>query len=140
MLHLTDSTTYRPTTHYSRERIHKELQNILIGLKEYLPKHLYWFLTKIPHHLRTPQFYGIPNIHKPYTTLPPMRPFVSQSSSMLRPNAQFIHHVPQPLTSFYPDYIKNSTSLTLCLQDLAVPDDAILVTVDVSSLYPFIPL
>ena len=66
-----------------------------------------------------------------------MRPIVSQSSSIL--SAQFIDHVFQPLASFYPDYIQNSTSLILRLQDLAVPDDAILVTVDVSSLYPSIP-
>ena len=39
----------------------------------------------------------------------------------------------------YPDYIQNSTALTLHLQDTTVPDDAILVTVDVTNIYPSIP-
>ena len=68
-----------------------------------------------------------------------MRPIVSQSSSLLSPSAQFIDHVLQPLANIYPDYIPNSTALILHLQDLVVPDDAILVTVDVTNLYPSIP-
>ena len=68
-----------------------------------------------------------------------MRPIVSQSSSILSPSAQFIDHLLQPLAYCYPDYIQNSTALILRLQELTVPDNAILVTVDVTSLYPSIP-
>ena len=68
-----------------------------------------------------------------------MRPIVSQSSSLLAPSAQLIDHVLQPLAISYPDYVHNSTSLVLCLQELTVPDDAILVTIDVTNLYPSIP-
>ena len=71
--------------------------------------------------------------------LPPMLPIISQLSSLLSPSAQFIDHVLQPLAMSYPDYIQNSTALTLHLQDTTVPDDAILVTVDVTNLYPSIP-
>ena len=68
-----------------------------------------------------------------------MRPIVSQSSSILSPTAQFIDHVLQPLAHSYPDYVDNSTALSLILQDLSVPDHAILVAIDVVSLYPSIP-
>ena len=78
-------------------------------------------------------------MHKKFQPLPTMRPIVSQSSSLLSPSAQFIDHVLQPLANIYPDYIPNFTALILRLQDLVVPDDAILVTVDVTNLYPSIP-
>ena len=104
-----------------------------------LNKHVYRFLNEGPPHPRIPQFYGIPKIHKKYINLPPMRPIILQSSSLLSPSTQFIDHVLQPLAMSYPDYIQNSTALTLLLQDTTVPDDAILVTVDVANLYPSIP-
>lgn len=71
----------------------------------------------------------------------PPRPIVSQCSSELSPSARLIDHLLQPLAQaqVYPDYLHNSTSLSLILQDLSAPDDTILVTVDVESLYPSIP-
>ena len=142
MAHLSDTTTYRLSTSYPKHNIKRELQNTVTSFREHiqpLNKRLYTFLIDGHSHPRIPQFYGIPKIHKKFTTLPPMRPIVSQSSSILSPTAQFIDHVLQPLARSYPDYVHNSTALSLILQDLSVPDHAILVTVDVASLYPSIP-
>ena len=139
LLHLTDNTTYRPAKEYPTEVIRRKLQNLTTTAKDQINKHVYRFLNEGPRHPRIPQFYGIPKIHKKYINLPPMRPIISQSSSLLSPSAQFIDHVLQPLAMSYPDYIQNSTTLTLHLQDTTVPDDAILVTVDVANLYPSIP-
>ena len=58
---------------------------------------------------------------------------------MLAPTAKFIDHVLQPLSQFYQDYLQNSTSLVLLLDNMQIPDEAILVTIDVESLYPSIP-
>ena len=74
-----------------------------------------------------------------FTHLPPLRPIVSQSASPLSASAIFIDHVLQPLALQYPDYLHNSTALSLLLEDLHIPDEAILVAIDVSSLYPSIP-
>ena len=139
LIHLTDNTTYRLTNEYPKDNIRRALHGLITAYKEQLHKQLYKHLTEGPLKPRTPQFYGIPKIHKEYTHLPPMRPIVSQSSSTLSPSAQFIDHVLQPLACSYPDYIQNSTALILSLQDLTVPDNAILVTVDVTNLYPSIP-
>ena len=68
--------------------------------------------------------------------LPLMRPIVSQTLSILSPTASFVDHALQPLAQSYADYLHNSTALS---QDLQVPDNAILVTIDVVSLYPFNP-
>ena len=139
LLHLTDQKTYRTTPSYPKDNIQRELHNLIITFKEQLHKRLETYLSEGPQHPRIPQFYGIPKMHKKFQHLPPMRPIVSQSSSLLSPSTQFIDHVLQPLANIYPDYIPNSTALILRLQDLVVPDDAILVTVDVTNLYPSIP-
>ena len=70
---------------------------------------------------------------------PPIRPIVSQCNSLLKPVASFLDHVLQPLAKSYPDYLHNSTSLSLKLQNLQVPEYAILVSIDVESLFPSIP-
>ena len=87
----------------------------------------------------TPKLYGLPKIHKDYDEIPPLRPIVAQSGSMLNATAKFIDHVLQPLAQSYEDYIQNSTSLIVRLETLEIPENAILVTVDVESLYPSIP-
>ena len=142
MTHLTDTNTYALAPTYPTDTILRQLHNTLVNFKTEIyghNKHLYRFLYDNPRHPRTPQFYGLPKIHKEYTHLPPMCPIVSQSSSILSPSALLIDHALQPLARTYPDYLHISTALSLLLQDLHVPDDSILVTIDVSSLYPSIP-
>ena len=142
MVHLTDTNTYRLATHYPTDQIRTTLMNTLITFKtqiESYNKALYKYLSDYSHKFRIPCFYGLPKIHKRYTHLPPLHPIVSQTASILSPTAAFIDHVLQLLARSYPDYLHNSTSLSLILQDLHVPDDAILVAIDVESLYPSIP-
>ena len=130
MVHLTDTNTYRPTTHYPTDQIHKLPHRLQTTNSKTL------YLSENPHKPRTPLFYGIPKIHKKYTRLPPLRPIISQTASILSLSAQLIDHILQPLACSYPDYLHNSTAT---LQNLHVPDDAILVAVDVDSLYPSFP-
>ena len=59
--------------------------------------------------------------------------------SRLCSSARQLDHTLQPLAQSYPDYLHNSTTLITMLQEAQVPDDAMLVTIDVSSLYPSIP-
>ena len=92
-----------------------------------------------PNNPSIPQFYGLPKVHKQFTHLLPLRPIVAQFNSILTPSAKLIDHLLQPLAQQFPDYLHNSTSLSIRLQDLQVPDDAILVTIDVVSLHPSIP-
>ena len=142
LIHLTDTETYRLIQHYPSEHITKQLSHILCAFKSQLESHdkrLYKYLREPPNHPRTPRFYGLPKMHKTFSRLPPVRPIVSQSASLLSPAAQFIDYVLQPIARSYSDYLHNSTELLLILQDLHVPDDAILVTVDITSLYPSIP-
>ena len=139
--HLTDKSTYRQTE-YSREHTQKQLAHVLSNFKPQLTAHskrLFKYLYDPPPKPRMPRFYGIPKIHKSFKDLPPLRPIVSQSASLLTPTAKFIDHVLQPIANSYPDYLYNSTTLVLAIEDTYVPDEAILVSIDVNSLYPSIP-
>ena len=139
---LSDNTTYRLASEYPIAEIRTQLTNTLIAFKPHLEnfnKRLYSYLHNIPQNYRIPQFYGIPKMHKEYTQLPPMRPIVSQTLSPLTATAKYIDHALQPLAQTYPDYLHNSSALSLLLDDLHVPDEALLVSIDVVSLYPSIP-
>ena len=87
----------------------------------------------------TPKFYGIPKVHKKFTNIPPVRPIIAQTTSPLTPSARLIDHVLQPLAQSYSDYLHNSTVLIKILQDMSIPEEAVLVTIDVTNLYPSIP-
>ena len=142
MTHLSDTNTYRLAPQYPTEKIKQELSHICAAFKsqlESLDKRLYKYLQQKTRQTRTPRFYGIPKVHKQYVRVPPVRPIVSQSASLLSPTANLIDYLLQPIARSYPDYLHNSTALSLVLQDLQVPDNASLVTIDVSSLYPSIP-
>ena len=120
---------------YGIPKIHKDYNS----LPPMRPIVAHEFLQPKPRNTQIPRFYGIPKIHKDYNSLPPMRPIVAHTNSLLTPTARFLDHVLQPVAQTYPDYLHNSTSLSIVLQTLQVPETAILVSVDVESLYPSIP-
>ena len=139
---LTDTDTYHLANEYPTDIIKNTLENIIAPFKQ----HLRMLHKKLPEYLlpsncstQVPKLYGLPKIHKTFKELPPMRPIVAQSGAILTPTARFIDHVLQPLARSYTDYIQNSTSLILKLENMHIPKEAILITVDVESLYPSIP-
>ena len=139
---LTNEATYRLTQTYSKEDISRQLTNTLVSFHSQLANYnskLYLFLQPKPNHTLVPKFYGIPKIHKQYDTLPPMTPIVAHNNSLLNPTPKLLDHLLQPIAQAYPDYLHNSTSLSLSLETLTVPDSTILVSIDVDSLYPSIP-
>ena len=137
----TNKAVYRLAVEYQKNSISKQISNTLIAFKSQLSnynKKLYSYLQPQPIHTQIAKFYGIPKIHKTYDTLPPMRP-IANNSSLLTPTARFLDHILQPVARVYPDYLHNSASLSLLLETLEIPRTAILVSVDVESLYPSIP-
>ena len=137
-----NSNTYRLVQEYPARQIAATTESILDQFRQPLfqySKRLFHYLRPKISEGQVPKFYGIPKIHKSFERIPPIRPIVAQCNSMLAPAAKFIDHVLQPLSQSYPDYLQNTTSLVLLLDNMQIPDDAILVTVDVESLYPSIP-
>ena len=140
---LMNKKTYRQAKEYPYNEIRSKVVNTVVAFKTTIQNvnvRLYSYLqpsNKI--YYQTPKLYGLPKIHKEFERLPQLRPIVAQSGSLLTPTAKFIDHALQPLAQSYEDYIQNSTALILRLQTLDIPENAVLVTVDVENLYPAIP-
>ena len=143
LVHLT-SDSYIRIESFPDRNIRINIQNTLISFKNQLTPHycLYTcrYLQPDQNH-PTPKFYGLPKIHKTPDSngIPPVRPIVAHTNSLLSKTAKFIDHILQPLAQVYDDYLKNSSQLILLLETLSIPEDMLLVTLDVSNLYPSIP-
>ena len=96
----------------------------------------YKYLTSNPN-LRAGRFYILPKIHKQGN---PGRPIISSNGHPTERISEFVDYHLKPLVQTLPSYIKDTTHFLLQLQNLGpLPENAILVTLDVSSLYTNIP-
>ena len=83
------------------------------------------------------RFYILPKIHKQGN---PGRPIISSNGHPSERISEFVDYHLKPLVQTLPSFIKDTTHFLLQLQKLGpLPDNAILVTLDVSSLYTNIP-
>ena len=83
------------------------------------------------------RFYILPKIHKQGN---PGRPIISSNGQPTKRISEFVHYHLKPLVQNLPSFIKDITHFLLQLQKLGpVPDNALLVTLDVFSLYTNIP-
>ncbi|XP_078374399.1 uncharacterized protein LOC144657936 [Oculina patagonica] len=83
------------------------------------------------------RFYILPKIHKQGN---PGRPIISSNGHPTERISEFVDYHLKPLVQALPSHIKDTTHFLLQLQNLGpLPDNALLVTLDVSSLYTNIP-
>ena len=136
--HLNDRITYRtidydPTPHITRD-VNSMIQ--YLHSKHYIDDHTAKYLQ--PNNPpRTPIFHGLPKIHKPNI---PLRPIVSGFDSPTDNLSRYIAHYLQPLVENLPSYIKNTKHMLQILDSFDdLPDNIIMVTADVRSLYTSIP-
>ena len=135
--------TYSLTSEFP-SRLKSALENILLNFKDDLinniikGRSLYNHLQPTTKH-SIPQFYGLPKVHKQFEQIPPIRPIVAHSSSLLSTTAKFLDFALQPIATSYPDYLHNSSDLLRTLEETTIPKNCILVTMDVISLFPSIP-
>lgn len=87
---------------------------------------------------RIPTLYALPKVHKDLKN-PPGRPIISGNSSISEGISQVTdqHLRPHVLQLAY--YIKDTIHLLQILDNMEIPDSAILVTIEVESLYNSIP-
>lgn len=87
------------------------------------------------------QFYALPKIHKDPLTwpqpskIPPGRPIVSDVNSDSYHIAEFIDHYLAPLATQHPAYLKDTTDFVNKIKHLNIPQNSLLVTLDVTSMY-----
>jgi hypothetical protein len=86
---------------------------------------------------KTPRLYLLPKIHKPGN---PGRPVVSSIGCHTEKISQFVDHHLQSLNQNLPSHVKDTTDFLRKLNEIPeIPDDSILVTMDVRSLYTNVP-
>ena len=85
---------------------------------------------------RIPEFYTLTKIHK---ETPVGRPIVSGSSGPTERISSFVDSLLQPVAIKQESYIKDTTDFTNFIENTQIPDNVVLSTLDVSSLYTNIP-
>uniref|UniRef100_A0A1A8C3F2 Reverse transcriptase domain-containing protein n=1 Tax=Nothobranchius kadleci TaxID=1051664 RepID=A0A1A8C3F2_NOTKA len=90
---------------------------------------------------RARRFYLLPKIHKepakwskPHE-IPPGRPIVSDCNSETYQTAEFIDHYLNPLSITHDSYIKDTYDFINKIKQIILPDNSILFTMDIDSLY-----
>lgn len=78
------------------------------------------------------RFYGMPKIHKPTLCV---RPIVSNSSSIMQGLSKWLHYMLQPYLKTTSTYLRDSDQLLEDLRDVQLPEDTLLITFDVVSMY-----
>ena len=86
--------------------------------------------------VRTQRMYFLKKLHK---TPHGIRPIVSGCSEPTEHVSSFLDHIIKPLVPTMPSYIKDSPHLISLLENTHIPRNAILVKIDVPSLYMNIP-
>ena len=86
---------------------------------------------------KTARFYTLPKVHKKGN---PGRPIISAINTATTNIARFVDHHLQPIAETLPSFVKDTGAFLRRINETKqVPRDAILVTMDVGSLYTNIP-
>ena len=92
----------------------------------------------LPHNSRLSQFYGLPKDHKPGL---PLRPVVSTCGSSMDNVSLLLERILNQLLKFVPAHLTSTKECIDVLSDVGVlPDDCIIASLDVVSLYSNIPV
>ena len=95
-----------------------------------------YLLVEVP---RTAQLYLLPKIHKGKQP-PPGRPVVSANGCPTEKISEFVDSFVKPYVPIIKSYIKDTTDFLRKIRDIGrLPDNSIIATLDVTSLYTNIP-
>ena len=93
-------------------------------------------LPNTPDPPQIPVFYTLTKIHKP---TPVGRPIISGCSGPTERISAFVDHLIQPIAQLQASYLKDTTDFINFIERIKLPKSAILVSMDVTSLYTNIP-
>src|SRR5690606_3288196 len=132
---LNQSCTYKTITEEQVKKIFKAVQDGIKSQKRYIDLEiLKYLLIDDP---KPGRFYGLPKIHKPGV---PVRPIVSNNQTVTENLSQIADFAIKEIPPSLPSYVKYTNHFLRILHSITdLPKDAILCTLDVSSLYTNIP-
>ena len=90
-------------------------------------------ILEVPEKIKPARFYLLRKIHKKNN---PGRPVVASTNCHTRKLSKFVDYFIQPLAKKVRSYVRSTTDLLHKIKDIGkIPDNALLVTIDVRSLY-----
>ena len=90
-------------------------------------------VLKVPKEVKPARFYLLPKIHKKNN---PGRPVVASTNCHTTKISKYVDHYIQPLAQKVRSYIRDTTDLLNKIKNIGrIPENALLVTLDVRSLY-----
>ena len=136
---LTDTKFYEKHDNDVTDKVTRTVTRYLEKMKqnEDIDKDTYSYL--LPKDPRCSRFYILPKIHKNRQT-PPGRPIVSANGHPTERISEYVSNILNPLVFKLPSFIKDTTHFHNKLSSLGnLPNNSLLVSLDVSSLYTNIP-
>ena len=135
---LDDLNNYRPLDKPMVETTIKKAQQLIKTLlsEGHIDKTTAKWLSLAPDSPQIPVFYTLTKIHKP---TPVGRPIISGCSGPTERIAAFVDHLIQPIAQLQASYLKDATDFFNFIERIKLPKSAILVSMDVTSLYSNIP-
>ena len=94
------------------------------------------WLSLTPNPPRIPIFYTLTKIHKP---TPVGRPIISGCDGPTERISAFVHRLIQLIAEKQDSYLKDTTDLLNFIESTKLPQNTVLVSMDVTSLYTNIP-
>ena len=126
-------TTEEVTSHNVRKV--NDLVNALIKTGQISEKCACYLTTDIN---RTQQFYLLPNVHTSFVN-PPVRQIVSGTGCPTEKISQLVDNFIKPLVPKMKSYTGDPSHILTILETIKVPNNCIIYTLDVTSLYTNIP-
>jgi hypothetical protein len=143
---LEDKASYREVTRDEALSLIADYHDKLMALRPRLQavignqKHLDFIFDSLSEVFADPRFAGFslfPKVHK--NGIIKGRPISSSPGTITHALSVWLDFVLQPLVKQTFTFLKDSKSLVNIVEDLPLPEDVVLATADVTSLYPFIP-
>jgi hypothetical protein len=152
MVHLSDPNTYQQVNSIPYNQSYHDLAKILYEHKrlyisykrkvgEEQPQYSY-LAQSLSQLMNTPKlrpckFYCLPKVHK--KTLAG-RPIASSINTMTYHASKYLHNIFWPIVNRLQTICTSSLEFMLDIEDLYIPDGSVILTADVKSLYPSIPI
>ena len=131
---LSDETTYKKIEKDPTDEIKTRISDHLKKVKEEGQIDQRTFYQLSPTKARIPRMYGQPKIHKENY---PLREIVDSTSSVAKQCDKYVSKIIQKYTGKSPHYVKDSAHFAEMIKE--VEEDEILVSYDVTALYPSVP-
>ena len=133
---LSDESTYKKLEEDPTDKVKAELAKKLQEVKDKGELDIKTYYRLQPTKTRIPRMYGQPKVHKENY---PLREIVDSTGSVAKEMDRYISRIIKQYVGKTSHYVKNSSHFVTTIKDLRVEVDEVLVSYDVTALYPSVP-